>query len=156
MLKVRKSRADEDDYLASNFFAMWQDYDVHTMLRNDWHAETLAFIAHAREHNAFAGFIAERSGERVGSACCQLFSGLYPSVFKPEARQYGYVWGVYAQKAHRRQGVAKQLMHACINHLETLKCSKVLLHASPMGRPVYETLGFTPGNEMILELRKQV
>jgi hypothetical protein len=34
----------------------------------------------------------------------------------------------------------------------SLKCTHAILHASPYGKPLYESLGFVPKNEMILEL----
>ena len=39
-----------------------------------------------------------------------------------------------------------------IDRLRSLNCTHVILHASPHGKPLYESLGFIPKNEMILEL----
>ena len=91
-------------------------------------------------------------GEVVGSAACQVFAGLYPSVFQGDKRKYGYIWGVYVAPTARGQGVAKALTHACTDYLRIIGCTRALLHASPQGESVYKSLGFETSNEMRLEL----
>ena len=48
--------------------------------------------------------------------------------------------------------VATLLMQAILNVCRQRSIATVVLHASPQGRPVYEKLGFTPTDEMILRL----
>ena len=69
----------------------------------------------------------------------------------------GYVDGVYVLPAYRRQGIASQLMRECIRWLQSMACDVVRLQATTAGKPLYESLGFTPTDEMELTLnaRKQ-
>lgn len=130
------------------------------LISSDWLEKTLAFIDRARRELTFQSFIAEKGDRVTGSASCQLFAGLYPSPFTPEYRQYGqepshqlrYIWNVYVDTAYHRQGIASQLTSRAINYLKTLGCTRVILHASPFGNPVYERLGFVVSNEMRLDL----
>jgi hypothetical protein len=39
-------------------------------------------------------------------------------------------------------------MNAVMQWANEHDCDRVLLHASEMGRPLYEALGFVPSNEM--------
>ena len=39
-----------------------------------------------------------------------------------------------------------------VEHLRSVGCTQVHLHASPAGRPVYESVGFVPSTEMRLVL----
>jgi GNAT superfamily N-acetyltransferase len=59
----------------------------------------------------------------------------------------GLVINVFTEKPWRRQGLARLLMECLIawaaDSVETL-----VLHASPEGRPLYESLGFAATNEM--------
>ena len=55
---------------------------------------------------------------------------------------------VYTEAAHRRRGVARALMDVMLGWCRDRDISRVLLHASDEGRPLYETLGFLPTNEM--------
>ena len=63
------------------------------------------------------------------------------------------VLNVYVDDAHRRRGLARRLMEAIIDacRQDGLK-PFVDLHASAMGRPLYESLGFKPTEEMRLTL----
>lgn len=151
---IRESRPDEDRLLAEHFYRMWRDNDVAAeRIRPDWEPRVLAFLASARRDLGYRAFVSELpSGERVGSAGCQLFAGLYPDILQPEQRRYGYVWGVYVEPAHRRRGHARRLTQATTARLAALGCTHALLHASPPGLPVYRELGFEPTNELRLGL----
>ena len=39
-----------------------------------------------------------------------------------------------------------------IEYLKSIACTRVILHASPSGKPVYSSLGFSESNEMRLDL----
>jgi predicted GNAT family acetyltransferase len=82
----------------------------------------------------------------------QQFAGLYPDVIRTDFRRYGYVWGVFVCPERRREGIASVLVQRSMNDLQQLGYSRVLLHASVMGNPVYEALGFTTTNEMQVDL----
>jgi hypothetical protein len=41
---------------------------------------------------------------------------------------------------------------ACRDYLRELGCHRVRLHAATQGKALYESLGFTLSNEMVLEL----
>lgn len=143
-----------DDVIAEHFYQLWLDNNVsEDVICDDWLEITLDFIQKARQEQKFQAFIAQVDNEIVGSASCQLFAGLYPSpFFKQDHRKYGYIWNIYVESEYRRRGIATELTNAAINHLKTLNCTKALLHASPLGKPVYENLGFVPSNEMIFNL----
>ena len=109
-------------------------------------------MQNARQELEFQAFVARIDNEIVGSASCQLFTGLYPAILKTQQRNYGYIWNVYVEPQYRRRGIAIELTKAAIAHLKNLNCTKAVLNASPSGKYVYEKLGFTAGNEMILNL----
>lgn len=46
----------------------------------------------------------------------------------------------------------KKLTGMALDHLKLLNCTRVILHASPLGKPVYSSLGFWESNEMRLDL----
>jgi GNAT superfamily N-acetyltransferase len=61
------------------------------------------------------------------------------------------VLNVYCEPPHRRRGLARALMDAILDWCRERSISRVSLHASDEGRPLYEGLGFTATNEMRLE-----
>ncbi|NJM70808.1 MAG: GNAT family N-acetyltransferase [Scytonema sp. RU_4_4] len=152
-ITIREATPQEDSLIAKHFYYMWRDIGVSDDAINpNWLEITLQYIEQARRDLFYKAFVAEVDGAVVGSASCQLYSGLYPNILMPQYRKYGYIWGVYVELSYRRQGIAKQLTSATVNHLKEIGCTRVRLDASAMGQPVYESLGFCSGNAMQLDL----
>ncbi len=152
-IAIREASQNEDSLIAQHFYQMWRDNDVaDESIRFDWLETTLQFINNARQDSLYKAFIAEVDGVAIGSASCQIFVGLYPQVLAENYRKYGYIWGVYVEPAYRGKGIAKPLTNMAIAYLKSLGCTRVILHASPSGKPVYTSLGFSESNEMRLDL----
>lgn len=64
-----------------------------------------------------------------------------------------HVVGVYVEPAHRRQGLARQLLFTALAFCRESGLNFVTLQASDFGRPLYESLGFVASSEMRLLLR---
>jgi GNAT superfamily N-acetyltransferase len=151
---VRETSAADDAIVADHFRQMWLDNDIpENALVADWRSRTLAFLEDGRRSQGAIGFVAECAGRAVGSLVAQRFGDLYPEVLTHAHRRYAYVWGVYVESAMRHHGVATTLMKSAVAALRAGGYSRVYLHATPMGRPVYEGIGFVASNEMRLELR---
>lgn len=63
-----------------------------------------------------------------------------------------YIANVYTSPDYRRNGIARRIMNAILDWCRSEGFKGVALHASPFGRPLYESLGFEPTNEMRLSL----
>lgn len=151
--QIRVATIEEDSLIAAHFRQMWLDLGIPpTAIEADWLSITQQYIDQARQTLEFQAFVVEVAGRIVGSASCQRFAGLYPLILKPEHRNYGYIWGVYVEFAYRKQGIATCLMQRAIDYLKSIGCTQALLNASPMGKPIYERLGFTSTNAMQLDL----
>ena len=152
-INIREANQNEDSLIARHFYQMWLDNDVAAeSIKSDWQEIILQFIDRARQDLFYQAFIAEVDGVAVGSTSCQIFAGLYPLALVENYRKYGYIWGVYVEPAYRRKGIAGQLTNMAIAYLKSLDCTRVILHASPSGKPVYTFLGFSESNEMRLDL----
>lgn len=62
------------------------------------------------------------------------------------------VINVYTEPAFRRLGLARRMMEALIEWSKARGIERIALHASPDGRPLYESLGFLNTNELRLPL----
>ena len=60
----------------------------------------------------------------------------------------GLILNVYVDPAHRHQGVARRLLDTLIRWAPGVGIVRLVLHASPAGRHLYESLGFFASNEM--------
>ena len=60
------------------------------------------------------------------------------------------ILNVYTEPPHRRRGMARALMHVALDWCAAHEIGGIILHASSEGRALYESLGFSPTNEMRL------
>ena len=114
-------------------------------------AVSAGFLMHAIPRDEFVGFVAEASdGGVVGSV------GLSPYQMPPKPIQhdgrFGYVSSMYVLPNHRRHGLGRRLLAAVVDHATSMGLTWLTLHASSMGRPIYESVGFESWNEMGLHV----
>src|SRR5215475_13136042 len=64
----------------------------------------------------------------------------------------GNILNVYTGASFRRRGLARQLMAAALLWCRENGIDTIILHASPSGQNLYESMGFIPTNEMRLRL----
>jgi len=104
-------------------------------LFSDWLAPRLAA-------GTYFGFLAEE--DRAVVAGIGLFLIDWPPhPSHPTATQRGYILNVYVDPGFRGRGLSEQLIQLAENEFRSRGIEFIVLHASPMGRPVYEKLGKT-------------
>ena len=64
----------------------------------------------------------------------------------------GYLLNFYVAPQARRHGIAKRLAHLAVTECGKRKIRLAVLHASTMGRPVYDSLGWHVSNEMTFRI----
>jgi len=93
-------------------------------------ARLAGVVGFAKARLAGEVVVAEAGGELAGVAAGAVFGAT------------GWVGGVAVVPAHRRAGLGGALTAAIVESLEAAGVATVLLHATALGRPVYERLGF--------------
>jgi GNAT superfamily N-acetyltransferase len=147
------ARTDDDAVLAAHYRRHWLELGIAAAeMAPDWQARFHAFVRAARAERGFAAFLARHEDVTYGSACCHMVDRPYPAFRTEDCEPTGYVWGVYVDPAARGHGVGRQLVRACVAHLERQGCGRVLLHTGARARPLYERLGFAPTDELALRL----
>jgi len=81
-------------------------------------------------------FVAEIEGAVVGTACACMFDTV------------SWVNLVLVDKIHRGRGIGTSLMRTVLAWLDDRKVPSIRLDATPLGRPIYEKLGFTVEYEL--------
>ncbi len=90
--------------------------------------------------NSFISWIALDEGNIVATSGLCFFSA--PPTFSNPSGNTAYVMNIYTKPGYRNRGLASKLMGHIIREAKSRKCGKLTLHASDMGRPIYEKLGF--------------
>jgi GNAT superfamily N-acetyltransferase len=120
-------------------------------LRPDWAARETAYFAKRTAEGGAQWYLAKAGEEFVGSACAYVDDSWASTLL--EHPQNGWIIGVYVMPEYRRRGIARALTDAALSWLRNTECVEAKLHASPFGRGIYESLGFSLTNEMKLPLR---
>jgi len=110
-------------------------------------AATRAYLTTAMPSAEYRGWLVERESEVVAGGGVLVL----PTLPRPECLAGGeeaYILNVYTEPAHRRRGLARALMEAILRWCGERGITRIALHASDEGRPLYESLGFTTTNEM--------
>jgi GNAT superfamily N-acetyltransferase len=76
------------------------------------------------------GFVAEVDGQGVGTACACVFGDV------------AWISMVLVDREHRNQGIGTALMRHLLQCLDERGVPTIRLDATPLGRPVYQKLGF--------------
>jgi GNAT superfamily N-acetyltransferase len=111
-----------------------------------------AYFSKAIPRGEFYGWLAVTpTGETVG--CGGAVIDRHPPGPSNLSGRIGYVMNVVTVPAYRRRGIARSVMSAILRWLAEQGIRHVTLHATEMGRPLYQELGFTAGNEMELQMQ---
>jgi predicted N-acetyltransferase YhbS len=83
--------------------------------------------------NPDGSFVAEEEGEIIGAVATITYG-----------RALAWIGMMLVHPDHRRKGLGSQLMRCAIERLRDMGTACIKLDATPLGRPVYEALGFLP------------
>ena len=84
-------------------------------------------------------------GEVVGCASMS-YMWIMPTFSHPTGKR-AHLMNVYTRSSHRRQGIARQMCEMLIEDAWSKGATEISLDATTMGRPLYESLGFTASRE---------
>jgi ribosomal protein S18 acetylase RimI-like enzyme len=99
----------------------------------------------------YLAWLAVASGGEVAAGAGLWLMDWPPHVLGSGPRR-GNILNVYTERAFRRRGLARVLMETALGWCRENKVDVVILHASPEGRALYESLGFEASNEMRMRL----
>jgi GNAT superfamily N-acetyltransferase len=96
---------------------------------------------------SYFGYIAEEGGAAIGGIGLMLIDWP-PHPSHPSEDKRGYVLNVFVEPSHRGRGLAKMLMQLGEAEFAKRGASFAILHATQMGRPLYEKIGWAQTSEM--------
>ena len=110
-------------------------------------AATAAYFARAIPAGQFHGWLAvDANGQPVASGGAVIDQ--HPPGPGNLSGQVGYLMNLVTLPHYRRRGIARRIMQVMLAWLADQGIQNVALHATEMGRPLYEELGFKASNEM--------
>lgn len=88
------------------------------------------------------------NGEVIGCASIS-FMRIMPTFSHPTGRR-AHLMNVYTRNTYRRQGIARKMCEILIDETWKRGATEISLDATTMGRPLYESLGFTSSTECMV------
>ncbi len=82
-------------------------------------------------------FVAEVNAQICGTAATIVYSG-----------RFAWVGMVLVEPEYRGRGIGTRLLELCIEHLDSIRVPCIKLDATPLGKPIYEKLGFVAEYEL--------
>ncbi len=77
-------------------------------------------------------FVMEVDGAVRGTAATIIYSG-----------RFAWIGMVLVDPEYRGRGIGTKLLEKCVEHLDAIRVPCIKLDATPLGKPIYEKLGFT-------------
>ena len=99
----------------------------------------------------FKGWVAENEKGQIVSSI-GLVVDIHPPAPNNPSGKIGYIMNLVVDNEHRRQGIARTLMRTVLEYLRNNKVYSAELHATEIGRGLYEELGFKDSNAMRIKL----
>ena len=152
MPTLRKATADDAPLITAHRHRMFTDNQFAPEASLE--AMDATFEPWVRERLAdgrYVGLLLEEEDGRVLASAGIHFADFPPHYLHVEAGR-AYLLNFYTAPEARGRGFANQLLRACVDECRAHGSKVVTLHASKFGRPIYEKFGFTPMNEMMLQL----
>lgn len=151
-IKLRRASAADLKHILHHRLAMFEEMgfrDAAVLERVE--TASREYFNEALRAGTYLGWMAEDlDGQVVGGA--GIVVAAWPGFPGEEHAQRAWILNMYTEPRARRCGVARKLMQAIVEWCRNQGYGSVSLHASEAGRPLYESMGFQPTNEMRLKL----
>jgi GNAT superfamily N-acetyltransferase len=112
---------------------------------------TREWITKRLSDGSLVGLLAKSQDGRVAGSGCIWLREEQPRPTNPRMIA-PYLMSMYTMPEFRRKGVAKLIVQSALNWCKERGYERVSLHASEAGKPLYESLGFSPTSEMRAKL----
>lgn len=114
-------------------------------------ATSIPYFEKKMQDDTYFGWLVENEQQQVIAGGGIVIIDVHSSPAFPLSTR-PHIVNVYTEPAYRRNGIARKLMETMLNWCREQNYGVVGLHASPEAKHLYESMGFTPTNEMKLVL----
>jgi GNAT superfamily N-acetyltransferase len=147
MILIREVRVGDVAAICGHRRQMFEEAGVAAETLDTMGEAFPAWLVARIEDGSYFGYIAEEDSAIVGGIGLRLIDWP-PSPWHPTVNKRGYILNLYVEPSFRGRGVAKAMMAKAEECFRELGVTYEILHATVMGRPLYEKLGWEATTEM--------
>lgn len=156
-MKIRRATLRDMKILVAHRRGMW--FDIRYKNKKLLDVADKAYRRWAKPRlktGELVGFIVESGGQVAGSGCIWL-QPVQPRPGRPGLKGgiQPYLLSMYTEHPFRKKGVATKIVKEAVRWAKVRGFARMTLHASEMGRSVYQKLGFKQTWEMRLDLKSR-
>jgi GNAT superfamily N-acetyltransferase len=108
-------------------------------------ANLLDYFTEKLPTDEFIAWLALEEAEIIATSGLSFYNR--PPSFMIKDGRCAYIMNMYTKAAYRGQGIAKTLFGSIVEEAKAKGCSYISLHATELGRPVYEQFGFNASKD---------
>jgi GNAT superfamily N-acetyltransferase len=152
-ITIRLATADDAAVIVRHRHAMFFDMgytDAAELAAMD--AAFAPYVERALRAGAYLGWLAHTADGRVVAGGGLIVHEWPARPANPAEPRRAYILNVYTEPEFRGRGISRGIMREILAWCGAQGFRSVSLHGSKFGRPLYESLGFEPTNEMRLRL----
>ena len=148
---IREATPDDTEVLVNHRLGMYRGMGTDPAVVATLQQPSREYFSRAVREGDYRGWLVQTSEGRIVSGGGIVISAWPSNPRDPYPRRI-MILNMYTEPEFRRRGLARMLMQKMIAWCREQGYKSVALHASDEGRPLYESLGFKPTNEMRLTL----
>ena len=119
---------------------------------DDMAAATERWLRHAIPSKTYLAWMAVASSGEIAAGSGLIVIPWPPGPLSMDPR-CGFIFNVFTQPSHRKQGLARQLMDAMHGWCRAEGIERVVLNASAFGKPLYEAIGYVATDEPMMRMK---
>ncbi len=152
---IRQATVADAATIADQRRSMFADMNEGDPMRRDAVASgSLPWLEKKLSAGEYIGWLVTSPDQSVAAGAGIWLLEWPPTITDLSGRR-GMLLNVYTHPAHRRRGLARTLVETSLRWCRDNGIVVVILHASDDGRPLYDSMGFKPTNEMRLLLGRE-
>jgi GNAT superfamily N-acetyltransferase len=151
-INIRKANLDDLMHLVHHRRAMFEEMGYREpAVLEQVEESSREYFSEALRTGAYRAWLVEDPNGRIVAGGGIVIAN-WPGYPGENLAKRAWILNMYTEPEARRRSMAKKLLEVIIDWCRTAGFRTVSLHASPAGRPLYESAGFQPTNEMRLTL----
>ena len=148
---IRPATVADIPHIVQHREAMFRDMGIPAAFE-DMAAAMELWLRHAIPSKTYQGWVAATATGEVAAGGGLIVIPWPPGPMSLDPR-CGFIFNVYTQPAHRKQGLARRLMDAIHDWCRAEGLERVVLNASTFGKPLYDAMGYVVTNEPMMRMR---